>query len=161
MTRSPNSSSRPRSSRGPNLAAILITAGVITYVYLNSDPVISGTEPDAHSTVLTPPPRFALPPAPPQAVRASDQSEVATAESTAVEEEQIASQANVDPDVLTGRWAMLFSVMLLEKGCEQFADVNDYTRPGELRVPSSRPGSSCCRRLRSVSGPITSPRPNC
>ena len=127
MTRSRNSSPRSRSSRGPNLAAILITAGVISYVYLNSDPVISGTEPDVHSTVLTPPPRFALPPAPPQAVRASDQTEVVTEDSTAAEEAQIASQANVDPDVLTGRWAMLFSMMLLREGCERFDDIDDYT----------------------------------
>lgn len=124
MTRSRNSS--PRSSRGPNLAAILITAGVITYVYFNSDPVISGTEPDLHETVLTPPPKFALPPAPPQAVRASARvsEEVEISEE---EEAQIADQAEVDPDVLTGRWAMLFSVMLLEKGCEDFAEIPDYT----------------------------------
>ena len=127
MTRSRTSSHRIRSSRGPNLAAILITAGVITYVYLNSDPVISGTEPDLHSTVLTPPPRFVLPPAPPQAVRASAQSEIVTDESATAETEQVASQAAVDPDVLTGRWAMLFSVMLLQQGCEQFADIDNYS----------------------------------
>jgi Protein of unknown function (DUF1571) len=125
MTRSRHSSQR--SSRGRNLAAILITASVVTYVYFNSDPVISGTEPDLHGTVLAPPPRFALPPAPPQTVRASEQSVDEVEEEITVEEEQIATQAAVNPDVLTGRWAMLFSCMLLQQGCEKFAQVDDYT----------------------------------
>lgn len=125
MTRSRNSSQR--SSRGPNLAAILITATVVTYVYFNSDPVVSGIEPDLHGTVLAPPPRFDLPPAPPQAVRVSKQPSVADEEAVAVEEEQIATQAAIDPDVLTGRWAMLFSCMLLQQGCEKFARIDDYT----------------------------------
>jgi hypothetical protein len=121
MTRALKSATR--GSRGPNFAAFLVTASVVTYVYLNSDPVISGTEPQIGPAAVIGPPEIHLPPPPPRA-------EPSTADATAAGE--IASTAAttaspVDSNVLTGRWAMLFSVTLLEHGCAKFERIPDYT----------------------------------
>lgn len=124
MTRAPTSAAR--SSRGPNLAAFLVTAAVVAYVYLNADPVISGTEP--HSSAATPvgPPQLSLPPAPPSAepVHADD---AATEVAAATPGAAASPAVPADPHVLTGRWAMLFSVALLQRGCERFERIPDYT----------------------------------
>lgn len=124
MTRAPRSA--VRSSRGPNFLACLITGTVISYVYLNSDPVISGTEPAGDAVAAIGPPVITLPPAPPTSLRNTAETIIdgqSQAESTAAEQEAVA----VDPNVLTGRWAMLFSVTLLQHGCEKFERVPDYT----------------------------------
>jgi hypothetical protein len=124
MTRAPRSAAR--SSRGPNFVACLITGAVIGYVYLNSDPVISGTESPVETASVIGPPQITLPPAPPTSLRNTP---------LPVVDEEIPTEAtlapvqtaNTDPNVLTGRWAMLFSVTLLEHGCEKFQHVTDYT----------------------------------
>ena len=112
MTRALKSATR--GSRGPNFAAFLVTACVITYVYLNSDPVISGTEPQTGAAAVIGPPQIQLPPAPPQAepsdAAAASSGEVATTAGTAA--------TPSDPSILTGRWAMLFSLTLLQRGCD-------------------------------------------
>ena len=121
MTRALKSATR--GSRGPNFAAFLVTACVITYVYLNSDPVISGTEPQTGAAAVIGPPQIQLPPAPPQAepsdAAAASSGEVATTAGTAA--------TPSDPSILTGRWAMLFSLTLLQRGCEKFEHIPDYT----------------------------------
>lgn len=121
MTRAPQTAAR--GSRGPNVFALLITASVIGYVYLNSDPVISGTEPPLETASVVGPPQIVLPPAPPPSQRNAER-EGATVEPA---NETTAQPAAPSPDVLTGRWAMLFSVALLQRGCEKFEHVSDYT----------------------------------
>src|SRR5690606_37046315 len=37
------------------------------------------------------------------------------------------STGQVSPEHLSGRWAMMLNVMLLERGCEEFARVPNYT----------------------------------
>lgn len=124
MTRAPRSAAR--SSRGPNFVACLITAAVIGYVYLNSDPVISGTESPGETASVIGPPEITLPPAPPSSQR-NTPLPVVSEEIPAEATETSAPTAGADPNVLTGRWAMLFSVTLLEHGCEKFQHVTDYT----------------------------------
>ena len=59
MTRADRKSKR--TSRGPNLMALFVSATVVGYVYLNTDPVISGTEPAAESSAVIGPPELSLP----------------------------------------------------------------------------------------------------
>lgn len=117
--------SKARGSRGPNLCALLITGAVFTYISINSDPVISGTESPLEATAVIGPPEITLPPAPPTSLRNSDDGGGATSESAQTETAE--SAATADPNVLTGRWAMLFSVTMLQRGCEKFEHVSDYT----------------------------------
>jgi hypothetical protein len=129
MTRAPRSAAR--SSRGPNFVACLITGAVISYVYLNSDPVISGTESPVDAATVIGPPEITLPPAPPVSQRNAAETiitgEAIADEATETAGDAPAQAAAIDPNVLTGRWAMLFSVTLLEHGCEKFQHVTDYT----------------------------------
>jgi hypothetical protein len=117
-----------RGSRGPNLCAILITAAVFGYVTINSDPVISGTESPLEATAAIGPPRFTLPPAPPVSLRNAERLQGSIAPSVETTEEIPAVAATpASPDVLTGRWAMLLSVTMLQRGCEKFEHISDYT----------------------------------
>lgn len=113
-----------RGSRGPNLCALLITGAVFTYITINSDPVISGTESPLDATTVLGPPQITLPPAPPTSLRKSAEAEVAAEATT---EAEPTTETAADPNVLTGRWAMLFSVTMLQRGCEKFEHVSDYT----------------------------------
>ena len=101
--------------------ALLLSGAVVGYVYLNTDPVISGTEPAADAVAVIGPPELSLPPVPVSAVPAAELSA-----GTDGETEVVTAAAPVDPSVLTGRWAMLFNVMLLKNGCEKFERVTDY-----------------------------------
>ena len=94
MTRVPTSAAR--SSRGPNLAAFLVTATVVTYVYLNADPVISGTEPQCSAATPVGPPQISLPPAPPSAEPVEGESS-ATEVAAAIAGESASPAAPADP----------------------------------------------------------------
>ncbi|MFO1093242.1 MAG: DUF1571 domain-containing protein [Planctomycetaceae bacterium] len=121
-------SSAARGSRGPNFCALLMTAAVFGYITINSDPVISGTESPLEATAAIGPPQITLPPAPPKSLRNSGEQEVAIIEQPAVDPPAGAATATpANPDVLTGRWAMLMSVTMLKHGCEKFRHVPDYT----------------------------------
>ncbi|MBL8852227.1 MAG: DUF1571 domain-containing protein [Planctomycetaceae bacterium] len=114
-----------RGSRGPNFCALLITGAVFGYITINSDPVISGTE-SLDATAAIGPPQITLPPAPPLSLRNAEREGLI--EQPAVEEATVnVAPATADPDVLTGRWAMLLSVTMLQRGCEKFQHVSDYT----------------------------------
>src|SRR5690606_3811621 len=106
--------SAARGSRGPNFCALLITGAVFTYITINSDPVISGTESPIEAPALVGPPQITLPPAPPTSVRNSK-----TTEETAITAEDVAAPAakvaTADPNVPTGRWAMLLNVTMLQR----------------------------------------------
>lgn len=126
MTRAHTSAAR--GSRGPNVCALLITGAVFGYITINSDPVISGTESPLEATAAIGPPQFTFPPAPPVSERSAERVPNTAAESaaeTAAAPAVAAAAAN--PDVLTGRWAMLLSVTMLQRGCEKFEHVSDYT----------------------------------
>lgn len=119
-----------RGSRGPNLCALLITAGVFGYITINSDPVISGTESPREATAAIGPPQFTLPPAPATSQRNSERNSAGAVAGTAVATDAAAATATSfqsNPDVLTGRWAMVLSVAMLQRGCEKFEHVSDYT----------------------------------
>jgi len=127
MTRALNSAAR--GSRGPNFCAVLITAAVFGYISINSDPVISGTESPLEATAAIGPPKFTLPPAPSVSLRNAERIE-GQIEQPAIEATEPASavsESPANPDVLTGRWAMLLSVTMLQRGCEKFEHVTDYT----------------------------------
>jgi hypothetical protein len=121
-------SSAARGSRGPNLCALLITGAVFGYITINSDPVISGTETSVETTATIGPPQITLPPAPALSLRNAERAqgivELPAAEDTAA---PAVVETTVNPDVLTGRWAMLLSVTMLQRGCEKFEHVSDYT----------------------------------
>ncbi len=101
--------------------ALIVSTAVVGYVYLNTDPVISGTEPAADAQAVIGPPELSLPPVPVSPVSLPASKEAAEGDAEAV-----TAAAPIDPNVLTGRWAMLFNVMLLKNGCERFEKVNDY-----------------------------------
>src|SRR5262245_11076949 len=124
--------SAARGFRGPNFCALLISAVVFGYITLNSDPVISGTESPMEATAAIGPPQITLPPAPPRSQRNSGE-EIAIIEQPAVVEapaeavvEAPAEAVTVEaakpanPDILTGRWAMLLNITMLQHGCEKF-----------------------------------------
>jgi len=126
MTRALTSTAR--GSRGPNVCALLITTAVFGYITINSDPVISGTESPLEATAAIGPPQLTLPPAPSISLRNAERLQ-GTVEAPAAE--TVATTAPVsaapsNPDVLTGRWAMLLSVTMLQRGCERFEHVTDY-----------------------------------
>lgn len=124
MTRALRSAAR--GSRGPNFCALMITGAVFAYITINSDPVISGTESPLDATAVIGPPQITLPPAPPLSLRNSERIEGLVEQPVEEAKAEVAETA-ANPDVLTGRWAMLLSVTMLQRGCEKFQHVSDYT----------------------------------
>ncbi|MFG0332713.1 MAG: DUF1571 domain-containing protein [Maioricimonas sp. JB049] len=137
---------RPRNSRQPargpvrNVLALCTALAVVTFIHWNSDPVISGTDPEFQTASVTSAPRLVLPPPPalPEAVN----DEAAGAE-TAEPDNQAADVAG--PEVLRGRMATLMNVLLLKQGCADFEKIPDYSATlhrqerigGDLRDPET------------------------
>jgi hypothetical protein len=89
-----------------------VAAAALWILYANCDPTPAGSDPDARESIAVGQGR---PPAPPLALRMAHG-------------EPVSGPASVQSgDTLTGRWAMLLNVLLLERGCAQFKKTSDYT----------------------------------
>ncbi len=99
------------SSRKPNFLALIVAVATVAFLSINVDPTTAGTDPAGALELLD---ADACPPAPPlpEMTTLSSGTQTLTHQS---------------PDVLTGRWAMLMQQMILEKGCQTFGQVSDYT----------------------------------
>lgn len=92
-----------------NLAALLVAGIAVGFLYLNCDPTPAGTRShaDLMSDELCPPP-----PSMPFQMAGEGASDAA---------------GLVSRDHISGHWAMMLNVMLLEKGCQSFGEVSNYT----------------------------------
>lgn len=110
----PRSSSRrpgvPCSKRR-NCAAFLIAGTAVGFLYLNCDPTPAGTRSSAATRLSD----DLFPPPPPLPVRSGDHAADA------------GGAAGQSPGHLSGRWAMMLNVMLLEQGAESMGKVSNYT----------------------------------
>jgi hypothetical protein len=107
MSRSTSRHSVPCCKRR-NLAALIVAGGAVTFLYLDCDPTPAGTrsQADLLAEELTPPP-------PPMPIPAG-----ANSESGALQ---------VSQEHISGHWAMMLNVMMLERGCESFGRIDNYT----------------------------------
>src|SRR5690606_17916491 len=106
MSRSPSRHTVPCCKRR-NLAALIVAGSAVTFLYLDCDPTPAGTRSHADllADELTPPP-------PPLPTRAG---------------QNASGTIEVSQEHISGRWAMMLNVMMLERGCETFGRVAHYT----------------------------------
>jgi len=114
----------PRSERSAspwkrNLLAVLVAGGAIGLSHLNLDPFSTGGEGGGRQKAMASTPRF--PPSPEMPVRLIGTDDVRTATPAP------ATQLADDPNTLRGVWAIKMARALLEKGCDHFSKVPDYT----------------------------------
>lgn len=107
MTRSNSRHQLPCSKRR-NFAALAIAGIAVGFLYLNCDPTPAGTR--SHADLLA---EELCPPPPPMPTRTGDSSNADTAQ--------------MSQEHISGRWAMMLNVMMLERGCENFGKVSNYT----------------------------------
>lgn len=107
---------------GPNLLALLVACGAITVLTVNTDPIVSGGNPGGVSAASIE--KISLPPAPPlPEAEVTGQSEAG--EVTVQVEQTSASPENFG--VLTGMRALQLHTQLLQRGCQKFHEIKDYT----------------------------------
>ncbi|WP_437225912.1 DUF1571 domain-containing protein [Planctomicrobium sp. SH661] len=112
-------SQRSASPFGRNFLALLVAGGAFSIAQLNLDPFNFGGLQGSHSTATAAAPRLGPPPPElpvpiPSGADAKDH--------TAAK-----PQSQDDAAILRGIWAVKMASALLEKGCENFAKVPDYT----------------------------------
>jgi hypothetical protein len=117
MTRFQPVSPAPVSCRRHNVTAVLISFAAVSILYFNFDPTPAGADPDASGANIA---AVAAQAAIPMDETPMDAAPAASAGST------VASAA-VANGPLEGRMALLLHVLLLERGCHQFAQVSDYS----------------------------------
>ncbi|MBX3437896.1 MAG: DUF1571 domain-containing protein [Planctomycetaceae bacterium] len=104
--------SYPISCRRPNCLALVVALATVGFLYVNVDPITAGADPQGAADALE---SADFPPPPPLAIVGS---------SAGTSSRSGGAQGG---DVITGRWALLMQIMLLEKGCASFGNVPDYT----------------------------------
>ena len=109
MTRSNNSGHKPVSQKRRNLLAILIAFSAVGLLYLNFDPTPAGGDFDAAVDVKKVSEEIALP------------TEAGASEANA------AGPAGGTRNTLYGQTALLFNIMLLERGVKKLEKIADYT----------------------------------
>lgn len=120
MTRSSRTVAGPdtRNPHGPNCLALLITGLAVGVLYFNFDPTPVGAESKTERRGIE---AFtnAMSVAPPPLPTAVDESKTG--------EGDAAPQATSNPNVLTGRMALLLNLTMVENGCLRLEKVTDYT----------------------------------
>ncbi|MBX3443001.1 MAG: DUF1571 domain-containing protein [Planctomyces sp.] len=124
--------------RHPNFQAMSVALAAAGAVVLNTDPLPAGSDPlgivETELAVATGSlcPQIVVPPAPPLAQLPLGDgldpiAEAALADSAAQSAPASVNPAAAESPVLTGKWAMQMTVVLLQKGVAQFSTIPDYT----------------------------------
>ncbi len=102
-----------------NVLAILVAGTAFGISHLNLDPFSTGGEGGGPHKANASPPR--MPPIPKMPVHLADEGTERTSTPAP------ATQLTDDPHTLSGIWAVKMAHALLERGCNQFSKVPDYT----------------------------------
>lgn len=111
------SRSRLLRSGAPNMLALVVAVSALTFVAVNADPVSSGGGIGSLNAASITNVSVSLPPAPPMPETLD----------TAATSDEATSPAPVASQHLTGCWAMKLHTEMLQRGCLQFAQHQDYS----------------------------------